>query len=223
MKKGLARKSIAMLIGALMVVTACVPAAMAASSNAPKFQKIEYDKNGEVDVDFYGNVKYKSPKITVKDSSGNAYTAKITDRENYDDDMEFKVYNIRTGRTYTFTISGIKKVSGTSYTSVTGKFYVPSNTKPTIKDVEYDDEDREVSFEFRNDVYWKYARPLVKITTMSGTAKTVKYLSKDRDEIEVRAKLTPGVKYKYTIYSVKARGGSAYQNVSGTFRADYDD
>lgn len=223
MNTALTKKSIAALLGFLLAITTCVPTAFAASGSAPKFQEIDYDKNGEVDIDFYGNVKYSNPKVTVKDSYGNVYTAKITDRENYDDEMEFKVYRIKAGRTYTFTISGIKKVNASSYTSVTGTFRVPNDTSPVIEDVEYDSDDREVSFDFRNNVYWQYARPLVKIETLGGTNKIVKFLSKDADEINVRAKLTPGAKYKYTIYNVKARGAATYGDITGTFRADYDD
>jgi len=92
---------------------------------------------------------------------------------------------------------------------------------PKIEDVEYDDEDREVSFDFYGRVQWR--RPKVKITDKYGRSYVVRIHSKDRDDIEVKVKrLKYGAKYKYKISGVKVAGTSGYKTVRGSFTA-YDD
>ncbi len=92
---------------------------------------------------------------------------------------------------------------------------------PKIEDVEYDDEDREVNFDFYGRVMWH--KPKVTITDKHGKSYVIRINSRDRDDIEVKVKrLKYGAKYKYKISGVKVEGTSGYRTVKGSFRA-YDD
>ena len=98
--------------------------AMAASapSNRPEIEDVDYEGSGKVEVDFYNQVYYNGVKFTVKDTSGKSYSTKILEKDS--DEISFKVNNVKSGKTYNFTISGIK-VRGTSgYTSVSSSFKV---------------------------------------------------------------------------------------------------
>lgn len=223
MKKGIIKKITATVLALSMVMSMGAVSSFAASSSssssAPKIEDIDYEGNGRIDVDFYGKVKYKNVKVSVKDTSGKSYTAKVAARDN--DEVDFKVTSIKAGKTYRFTISGIKKSSAKSYTSVSGKFKVPSVKKVTVKEVEYDADDREVNFEFKKHVKWKNVK--VTIKDSNGKNYAVRILEKDNDELEVRTKtLSIGKKYTYKISGIKAEGASSYTSISGSFRA-YDD
>ena len=62
-------------------------------------------------------MQYSSAKVTVKDSSGKSYTAKILEKEN--DGMEVRVSGLQKGNKYTVKISGVRLTSlGGSYASV---------------------------------------------------------------------------------------------------------
>ena len=83
-------------------------------------KKVKYDsKDKELDIDFNGEVKYKSVKVVVKDSSGKKYTTRITDKGN--DDLEVKVSGLKKGKSYKVTVSGVA-LKGGSYTSVSKSF-----------------------------------------------------------------------------------------------------
>ena len=127
------------------------------------------------------------------------------------------VFLARGQSTYNYKISGIKAKDGGSYTTVSGKFKVPASTKIIIDDIEYDAEDREVAFSFKNKVQWK--SPKVTIKNAKGTTVKTRILDKDNDEIEVKAKLKEGSKYSYSISGIKAKGASSYKTIKGTFRA----
>ena len=62
--------------------TAAVPAitkkSIVNASSKPVIEEVEYKGNGKVEVDFYGKVQYKNPKVVVK-GNGKSYKARITD------------------------------------------------------------------------------------------------------------------------------------------------
>lgn len=205
----------------IAVMSLSAASAFAASkSSAPTIEDIEYEGRGEVKVEFYGDVRYKNAKVSVTDSKGTAYTAKIFEKD--DDDLEFRVSKIKTGMTYNFTITGIRKATASTYTSVKGTFKVPDPKEVTVESVEYDGDDRELSIEFKDKVVWQKSRPTVKVTNMSGTTVKTSFIEKDNDSIDVRAKLRYGAKYKYSISGVKAPGATSYTTISGTFYANED-
>ncbi len=116
----------AILTFALLITTAA-----SAFAAAPSIRKTDYEGRGRVDVDFNKDVKYnKSTKVTVKDSTGKAYTATIIDKD--EDDLEFKIKNYKEGENYSFTISGVK-IKGTSkYGKVSGTVAIPAAKKTTV-------------------------------------------------------------------------------------------
>ena len=96
------RRMFATLMITIWAIVAAVPAFA-----APKVKKAEYEGKGRVEVDFNSKVKYKNVKVTVKDNKGATYSTTINEKDN--DDLTFTIKNFKTGRTYTYTISGIKK------------------------------------------------------------------------------------------------------------------
>lgn len=181
---------------------------------AASIKKVEYEGKGKVDVNFKSKVKYKNLKVTVKDSSGNQKKAKILDKDN--DDLDFKILNYKDGEKYTFTIKGIRKKSESNYSSVSGSITIPkANGSISIKKIEYDAKDKEVSFDFDCKVQWKSP----KVTIKKGSKNYVKKIKeKDNDDIEVSVKkLKKGVTYKYTISGIKKKGEKSYTSISGSF------
>ncbi|MCQ4636144.1 hypothetical protein NE619_05345 [Anaerovorax odorimutans] len=223
MNTSIARKATAVIVALAMVMTMGIFTAApvsAASSSAPKIEKIKYDGKGKVEVDFYGKVKYKKVKVTVKDTSGKKYKASIRDKDN--DELEFKIKNYKKGKKYKFTIKGIKKARASKYTSVKGTVKIPaaksSKAKIKVKDIDYDYEDQEVSFDFKTKVQWK--NPKVKITDSNGNSYSTIITDRDNDDLEVYVSgLTYGNKYNYSISGIKARGASSYTTISGSFYA----
>lgn len=205
------RRMFATLMITIWAIVAAVPAFA-----APKVKKAEYEGKGRVEVDFNSKVKYKNVKVTVKDNKGATYSTTINEKD--DDDLTFTIKNFKTGRTYTYTISGIKKNNESSYGKVTGKVTIPTpTTTPKVKEVDYDKGDREVEFEFTTRVQWKGT----KVTITDGSKNYVTRIKeKDSDSIEVKvSKLTIGKKYTYKISGVRIKGANSYKTISGTFIA----
>ncbi len=195
------------------------PVAYAAPNAKPDIEDIEYKSGGRVEVDFWSKVSYKSPKVTVKDSSGKSYSVRITDRDN--DEIDFKVNKIANGKTYTFKITGIKTRGASKYTSVTGKFATPKTASVTIKDIEYDAEDRELSVDFAQRV--KYKNPKATIKDSSGKVYSSRIVERDSDDMEIRVNgLKVGSRYTVYISGVSNRDANSYKTVSKTFIA-WDD
>jgi len=205
------RRMFATLMITIWAIVAAVPAFA-----APKVKKAEYEGKGRVEVDFNSKVKYKNVKVTVKDNKGATYSTTINEKDN--DDLTFTIKNFKTGRTYTYTISGVKKNNESSYGKVTGKVTIPTpTTTPKVKEVDYDKGDREVEFEFTTRVQWKGT----KVTITDGSKNYVTRIKeKDSDSIEVKvSKLTIGKKYTYKISGVRVKGANSYKTISGTFIA----
>lgn len=95
-----------------------------AFATAPEMEDVEYLGKGKVEVEFEGDVKYRNPEVTVKDTRGNTYEATIYQKD--EDEVKFKVKNYKTNRRYSFTISGVKQRNTTNYGKVSGSFKIPS-------------------------------------------------------------------------------------------------
>lgn len=184
-------------------------------------EKVEYDfddSDDSIEIDFATNVKYKSSaKVTVKDSTGKTYTASLHDYDK--DDCSINVSNLKSNKTYTVTLTGIKKSSASKYGSLSVKFTIPKASTNLIKEVEYDDDDRELTFDFTGKVV--YSSPKIKITNTSGTKTySTSILEKDNDECSVSVKgLKYGSEYKYTITGIRLSSASKSSTVTGTFTA----
>lgn len=206
------KKSFALLLVAALLLSA-VPAFAASAS----IRKIEYEGSGKVEVEFKQDVQYKSAKVKVWDEDGKSYSARIRDKD--EDDLSFKVSSIAAGKEYKFTISGVRAGKSGSYGSVSGYFETPSSgRKVSIRDLDYDREDKELEIEFNCDVQYKSLK--VQVQDEDGKSYSVKIRDKDEDSMEVRISgLKKGVKYGVKVSGVRAEGASSYTSVSKTFRA----
>ena len=203
-------------IVALFLVVMTLTMSMPALAATPTIKKTEYEGSGYVEVDFKKNVQYKNAKVTVKDSSGKKYTAKITEKDS--DDMTFKVSSIKAGKTYTYTISGVRSGKSGKYVSVKGTFKVPAAKTVSIKDLDYDRGDKELEIEFNRKVQYKSLKVTVKDS--SGNKYTTKIREKENDGLEVYVKgLKKGKKYTVTVSKVRPSGSGSYKSVSKTFTA----
>lgn len=86
-------------------------------------EEVDYDyEDKELTVEFKNIVQWNSPKVTVTDLNGKAFTARITERDS--DEIEAKVKGLKVGKTYKYKITGIKAKGADNYTSVSGSFKV---------------------------------------------------------------------------------------------------
>lgn len=208
------RRIMLMILSLMMILTLNATAVFAAS--APTLDEVKYEGNGRVEVEFTGKVAWKSPKVTVKDLSGNSYTASIVDKDS--DEIEFKIKNFKKNTTYKFTIKGVAKKGTSTYTSISGKVKIPAAGKIVIDDIEFDQSDKEVEFDFETRVQWK--SPKVTITDSTGKNYVTAINSKDKDSLEVEVKgLKEGKTYKYKITGIRKYGTKDYRTLSGSFKA----
>ena len=205
----------AMVCAIVMVLQFGAISAMA----APRIQKAKYEKNGKVEVDFRSKVSYRNLKVTVKDSTGKAYTAVITERD--DDELEFVVKKFKAGAKYTYKISGIKARGEKTYGTVSGTFTIPAakTAAPAlkVKKAKFDYKDKELDIEFNSKVTYKKTT-----VTVSDGKKTYKaYITeRDNDELEIRViGLTKGKTYNYTLTGICKKGQTKAVTLKGSFKA----
>ena len=194
--------------------------------------KQDDDNKNIIDVHFTTKVMWDdNASITsLTDSSGKSYSAKIIDKD--DDDVEIYVEGIKDGTNYTAEIQGIKAYNDNSFTSLkvtfeTEKQQTKASTKSNlkVKDVDFDREDKEVSFDFDKNINLKSGAYII-IKDANGNA----YSSKnsriicDEDDIELflDKNLKQGQKYTYEIKGVKESSSNSYETIKGSFTA-YDD
>lgn len=124
-------KQIHLLLMTLLAAVFIFGQTLSVFASAPAIKKVEYEGKGKVEVDFTKRVTYRNVKVTVTDTKGNKYTATVIDKDT--DDLEFRIPKYRTGRTYTFKISGVK-VKGTSgYGTISGTVKIPKNSSAVSK------------------------------------------------------------------------------------------
>lgn len=206
------KKFVSAVLALVMMLSIAVPA-MAAT---PSIKKTEYEGSGYVEVDFKKNVQYKKAKVSVKDSDGKTYKASIKEKDK--DDLTFKVSSIAAGKTYAYTISGIRAGKSGSYVSVSGTFKVPAAKTVSIKELDFDYDDKELEIEFSGKVQYKNLK--VKVKDANGKSYTVKIREKDSNSIEVRISgLKKNKKYAVNVSGVRPNGSGSYGSVTGTFTA----
>ena len=200
---------------ALLLVAALLLSAVPAFAASASIRRIEYEGSGKVEGEFKKDVQYKSAKVKVWDEDGKSYSVKISEKD--EEDLTFKVSSIKAGKEYKFTISGVRAGRSGSYGSVSGYFETPSAKKVSIRDLDYDREDRELEIEFNCKVQYKSLK--VQVQDEDGKSYSVKVRDKDNDSVEVRISgLKKGVKYGVKVSGVRAEGADSYTSVSKTFR-----
>ena len=147
---------------------------MPVSAAAPQKKSIKYEGYGKVELEFRSKVQWKNAKVTVKDSTGKAYSVKILNKDN--DEIEFKILQFKQGQKYTCTVSGVRQGRSGSYGKVSGSVTIPT-TKVS--------ESKAVSIAL-NDAVKKYK---IKKADAKGIDLDIdKYKGKKVFEIEFRAK-----------------------------------
>ncbi len=184
-------------------------------------KSVNYDYTGsddDIEIDFSSKIRLKSnAKATVKDSSGKSYKTFIEDKDS--DEIDLDVANLKAGKKYTVTITGIRKSNASKYGTLTITFSIPKASTNLVKDVDYDADDREVTFDFRNRVSYKNVKVVITNTSGTKTYKT-RVVEKDNDDLTVRVSgLTRGQSYKYKITGVTNTKTKSSKTLSGTFKA----
>lgn len=106
------------------------PSVSPAFASAPVKEKVKYLGSGKVEVEFRQDVDYRRTKVTVKDTSGKTYTASIYSRD--DDELKFRIKQYKKGKTYKFTISGVRQEYTSKYGKVTGTVKIPKERKKNV-------------------------------------------------------------------------------------------
>ena len=223
--KKLAVSSVAFMATAAVLMGTPVQAASAKFTSTTKnttsiaIEDVDYDLDNQyeaIEFDFLSNVRLKkSATVSVKDDSKKSYKASINEHD--DDDLSLNVKGLKTGKSYTVKIKGIKKSTASKYGTLTVKFSIPKSVK--VSEVDYDADDKEVTFDFNQKVTYKNAK--VKITSSDGSTsyKTV-IVEKDSDDLVVRVpKIKNGKTYKYVITGVKGNNDTSYTKITGSFKA----
>lgn len=206
------RTLLCMILIMMWVMAAAIPA-MA----APRVEEAQYQGYGKVEVDFASDVKFKNVKVTLKDNKGAQYSAANIKRID-SDSMAFTIRNYKKGRTYTYTISGIKRSADKNYGTVKGTVQIPAATQaPIVKEVDYDSDDLEVEIEFKS--YVQFKNPKVTVTTNRKNY-AVRIVKKGNDSITIKVKkLILGRKHNFTVSGIRVRGNTTYTKMKGSFIA----
>lgn len=205
------KKTLAMLMAILTL-------SVSALAEAPTIEKIEYEGNGIIEVDFHRDVTYENLTVEMKDLDGNAYPVTIFVQD--DDDLTFRAEELKGNTTYEITISGIRSGMSGDFETVTGQLELPETSVPAIKSVEYDGEDRELDIDFVEAVDYDSANLLVEVSDSTGTTYTTRIIETDSDSLELQVDgLTYGEMYLVKVSGVSLRGQSSFVSASMEFTA----
>lgn len=205
------KKTLAMLMAILTL-------SVSALAEAPTIEKIEYEGNGIIEVDFHRDVTYENLTVEMKDLDGNAYPVTIFVQD--DDDLTFRAEDLKGNTTYEITISGIRSGMSGDFETVTGQLELPETSVPAIKSVEYDGEDRELDIDFVEAVDYDSANLLVEVSDSTGTTYTTRIIETDSDSLELQVDgLTYGEMYLVKVSGVSLRGQSSFVSASMEFTA----
>ncbi len=216
------KKMITAIISFALALAMMVPSLPAyAADILPKkgsslIEDVDYEGKGKVDVEFAGKVAYGKVSVVVKDTDGKSYKATVVKKDN--DDLTFRIDNPKTGKDYRFTIKNMKKKGAAKLRSVTGYFRIAGPKECLVDDIDYDAEDKEVSFDFQGKVTFR--NPSVQIKDSNGNNIGLNMSEFDADGIEVllNSKLKKGVTYSYIITGVSRKGKNSYKTVKGKFK-----
>lgn len=184
-------------------------------------KSVEYDydeKDDSIEIDFSTRINLNSSaKASVKDDSGKTYKTFI--EESDENEIDLDVASLKADKSYTVTISGIKNETESEYGTLTVTFSIPKASTNLVEEVEFDNEDNEVSFDFSKKV--KYNNPKVTITSEDGS-KTYKasIIEKENDELSVRVNgLKEGNTYNYSITGITEKSSGNSKTLTGNFDA----
>lgn len=201
-----------------------------------KVMSVKYDKDDdddddnkhEIEVKFRTKVRWsKSAKVSsVKDNEGKKYSARLNDTDS--DDCDIYIKNLKSGRTYTIVINGIKKNGAKSYGKLTLTVKIPSdkqnvsNSKLKVTKVEFDDDNddddkygSEIDIKFNTDVVWRSNAKVSSIKDNKGKSYKGVLNDKDDDSCEVYIKnMTYGRTYTIKISGIKVKGASSYTSIT---------
>lgn len=179
-----------------------------------------YEGFGYVEIEFYRDVTYSNPVLSVADATGAAVAAEIIKLD--DDDVLLKIANVQAGQTYSYTLSGVRVGYTGDYGSISGTVSVPAEGETIIRKVECDIKDREIEIDFATLVQFENAS--VTIMAADGTQIGATIVEWDEDSLEERldANMTQGAQYTVTVSGVRSEQSAAYGSASLTFTA-YDD
>ena len=152
-------------------------------------QRTVYEGFGYVEVDFFRDVNYENPAVTVTDA------------------------------TYNYTISGVREGRSGEYTSVTGSFIVPLEGAAAIQKVDYDRDDREVDIEFTALVQYEAPAVQIITADGTTINATVTDWDEDSIEARLDSALTIGTEYMVTVTGVRSAQDAEYGSASFTFTA----
>ena len=83
-------------------------------------ESVQFDsRSSEVEIEFQDDVEWKDPSVTFK-RKGKTYRGKIIDKE--DDEIIVKCRKLKYGKTYKYTIRGIRLEGMGEYVTLKGKF-----------------------------------------------------------------------------------------------------
>ena len=200
-------------IVALVMALAMLLMALPAMADAPVIEKIEYEGNGRVEVEFARDVKYKNSKVKVTDWNGKKMDVTVKERD--EDSVTFRIDGVKAGKEYDFTISGVK-VRGTSgYGKVKGSFTTPDAQLPAVEELEVKKNGR-IEVEFAGKVQYRNLK--VKVKDAAGKKYTVSVVKKDNDELDVKVTgLKSNTEYTLVINGVRTKGTDEYGKLKVSF------
>lgn len=199
----------AMILAFAMLLGISIPV-MAAS---PEIRKAKYEGRGYVEVDFSTKVQYKNASVTVTDPEGNELPVRITEKD--DDDITFRVNDLKPNTKYTFTVSGVRRGRSGAYGTVTGTFKTPGS-ELSVRKAKYDSKDGELELDFYGLV--QYKNPRVVIKDAEGRIYSCRISEQDRDGMEIAVKGLASGKYTVKISGIRLRGDTAYTSITASFR-----
>lgn len=203
------RRLTAILLAALLLT---LPALAA----APEVERIEYEGNGFIEMDFFRDVSYENLSVKVSDFSGAEYPVTIFERD--DDDLTFRAENLAPGETYEIIVSGIREGRTGDFGSVTGQISIPEAGIPAVRSISYDAEDSELDVDFVENV--DFTELQLEVTDQSGAVYETRIIEKDRDGFEAKVDgLTPGESYLAKISGVSLSGLNDYRTITADFVA----
>lgn len=206
------KKLIAILLAALILT---IPALAA----APEVERVEYEGNGFIEIDFRNDVSYENLAVAVRDFAGTDYAVTVFERD--DDDLTFRADGLQPGETYEITVSGVRSGYSGTFETITQQITLPEAGVPAIQTIDYDRGDRELDIEFMENV--DFSGVQVEVTDLNGTVYATRVIESDEDSLEVLVEgLTPGDTYLAKVVGVSLRGLNDYQTSSLEFVARDD-
>lgn len=205
------KKMVSVILAVMLLSVSIV-----AMAETPVIEKIEYEGNGYIELDFLRDVEYQSPSVSVTNASGENLSVSILELD--DDDMTIRADGMVKGQSYTITVSGIRSGRTGSFETISGEIALPEEGVPAIQSVEYDRKDQELDIDFMERV--DYQNLTVEVTDLNGNLYQAQIGETDSDSIELWVSgLTEGQSYLVKVSGVSLWGMNQYQTVSQEFVA----